>query len=132
MKKLKFLITLLLPTIGLQSCSDDEKGGRWVDPDIPAIDKVVLSRSEQNAKNGLNEFGFDLMQNISAESGNSMATKDKGNIIISPFSAGVCMSLIANSCQQNQANAIADILHCNDLEALNTLSNKLIRSISHI
>lgn len=60
-----------------------------------------------------------------------MATKDKGNIIISPFSAGVCMSLIANSCQQNQANAIADILHCNDLEALNTLSNKLIRSISH-
>lgn len=54
-----------------------------------------------------------------------------GNITVSPLSAALCMAMVANSCDDASAQKMADVLYCDDLEALNTLSNKLIRFLSH-
>lgn len=131
MKKTIFLITLGLLSCGFSACSDDDNVGHWVDPDIPAIKDFSLSRSEEEVKNGINKFGFDLMRAVSQNYYGTYGADATGNITVSPLSAALCMAMVANSCDDASAQKMADVLYCDDLEALNTLSNKLIRFLSH-
>lgn len=65
MKKFKFLITSVTIAAVMTACSDDNTPNHWVDPDVPSIKDVNLSRSEQEVRNSINEFGFDLIHAIS-------------------------------------------------------------------
>ena len=65
MKKLNLLWLALAATV-LPGCSDNsEKGPGWVDPDVPRLNDMTLSRSEMEVRDGMNDFGFDLMHQIS-------------------------------------------------------------------
>lgn len=132
MKKQFFLITIGLLACGLAACSDNEKSGGWVDPDVPRINDAKLSRSEAEVLDGLNKFGFDMMRDVSANYDEVYAdAQADGNISVSPLSAGLALAMVANSAQPAEANKIAEALHCTDLDALNTLSNKLIRALTY-
>ena len=130
MKKLNLLWLALAATV-LPGCSDNsEKGPGWVDPDVPRLNDMTLSRSEMEVRDGMNDFGFDLMHQIS-ENYDNVYKNGNGNISVSPVSAGLALAMAANSTSGNDASRIAQALHCDDIDALNTLSNKLIRSLTY-
>ena len=131
MKKFKFLITSVTIAAVMTACSDDNTPNHWVDPDVPSIKDVNLSRSEQEVRNSINEFGFDLIHAISENYETIFDDNTDGNISISPLSAALSLAMVANSCGDNDATLIENALHCSDLDALNSLSNKLIRILSH-
>lgn len=130
MKKLEYLLIICLMMSGLASCSDD-KGPRGDVSDIPELKEYSLSRSEEEVKNCLNEFGFDMMHAISRNYNGVYTKETTGNMSFSPLSAGLCFGMVANGCDESAESRIAAMLRCKDMDALNSLSNKLIRVLSH-
>ena len=124
-------MAMLLP-MGLISCSDDQKVGGWEDPDVPRLEELNLSRAEAEVLDNLNRFGFDMMHDISANYSDVYESdKTGGNISVSPLSAGLALAMVANGVTEADAAKISEMLYCDNLADLNTLSNKLIRSLTY-
>lgn len=131
MKKLNLLFTVILLPMGLVSCSDDQKTGGWEDPDVPRLEDLKLSRGEEDVLDNLNRFGFDMMHDISANYDDVYDDEESGNISVSPLSAGLALAMIANSVPEADAAKISGMLYCGNMSDLNSLSNKLIRSLTY-
>ncbi|MDE6468826.1 MAG: hypothetical protein K2L28_08035 [Muribaculaceae bacterium] len=125
MKKLFFFSVTLFSILTLTlttSCSSDENGGgneegrKWISLEI----------NEQQAANATNEFGFDLFSHIVSSS-----DADE-NVIVSPVSASIALSMLSNGCNEKLAAQIAEVLGCDDTAALNSLSAKYFAELPQV
>ena len=102
----------------LAGCSNDdipqEPGVKY-----PTVSEITLSRSEKLNNDGLNAFGMQLF--------NEAAKKDDDNLVISPTSMALCVSMVANACDKATEQSIVDIMGCEDIESVNTLNRKLMQ-----
>lgn len=92
--------------------------------DIPATDAIELTAEEQSGLDGKIDFEFDFF-NEAVKAG--LQDSDNGNIIVSPLSASLALTLMANSCSDNTTAEIVRMLGFKDLGLLNTTANKVMR-----
>lgn len=135
---------MALPLVALMcGCSDDApQGGQEPTPEpapspetseqVTALDKLVeinLSAEEQAANEALNAFAFDMLGRVSANYDQIFTAEENGNVTVSPLSTVTCLSLLANTCDQDNAAAIYRAVGYNDLPTLNAVINKLLRHL---
>lgn len=97
----KLLIALIVPlSIMFVSCENDE----GLSSPTQERKDIVLSRSEEQMVNENVKFAFSLFNKV-----NEME-KEKPNWIISPFSASVVLSMIANGANGNTLTELQDVL----------------------
>ena len=92
--------------------------------DIPATDAIELTAEEQSGLDGKIDFEFDFF-NEAVKAG--LQDSDNGNIIVSPLSASLALTLMANSCSDNTTAEIVRMLGFENLDVLNTTANKVMR-----
>ena len=144
---MKTILKLMaLPLVALMcGCSDDApQGGQEPTPDptpapspetpaqVTTLDKLVeidLSAEEQAANEALNAFAFDMLGRVSANYDQIFTAEKNGNVTVSPLSAVTCLSLLANTCDHDNAAAIYRAVGYNDLPTLNAVINKLLRHL---
>lgn len=114
----------------ITACSNDD-GGKYVGEiiDIPAGEDVALSRSEEAVKASLNGFATNLFQ-TAARNYAELYPEGDGNMLISPFSASLALSMTANSTDDAQTAKILELLGAPDLETVNSTCAKLMRDLS--
>lgn len=125
MKKLFLFSATLFSILTLtltSSCSSDENGGsneesrKWISLEI----------NERQASNATNEFGFDLFSQVVSSS------EADENVIVSPVSASIVLSMLSNGCNGKLAGQIAEVLGCDDTAALNSLSAKYFAELPQV
>jgi len=97
---------------------DDGKGSGTEAP-VP----LQFSATEMSAAKAMNGFSFDFLHAVSA------TTPQDKNVVVSPLSAQILLSMIANSTDGAATREITDALGCADLETLNSLSNKYLTQL---
>lgn len=130
--KTKSLLFALM-ALSLSACSSDGDSPA-VDNNQPSVDPttkleltktISLTPAEETTNHSLNQFSFNFL-NKAASSTDAFENND-GNISVSPLSASICLSTLANSGDKTLENAIAELLGEKDLANLNTTCNKLMR-----
>ena len=109
-------------SILLAGCSGDEpvQGPAVKYETVPTFD---LSRSEASSNDGLNSFGMKFFNEVS-KSDNPLIGH---NFSISPTSMSLCVSMIANACDKSTEQSIVDLMDCENLEDVNSLSKKIMQ-----
>lgn len=109
MKKLLMIMTMAVAGISMTGCSSssDDGGGVVAPPEFTARQKAV--------SNGLSEF--DLGFFAAANKG-----REGQNFVVSPLSASMVLSLVANGENDEVRQQICDALGTADVEALNILA----------
>ncbi|MGN0209780.1 MAG: serpin family protein [Muribaculaceae bacterium] len=139
---LKFMA---LPMIALMcACSDDApKAAAEPTPEptpaptpsseqVTTLDKLVeinFTDEENSANEALNTFAFDMLGRVSANYDQIFQADKTGNLTLSPLSAATCLSLLANTCDQDNAAAIYRAIGYENVTTLNSVVNKLLRHI---
>lgn len=131
---MKKLLVLALGLAGMlvSSCSDSEttdepgivkpEGGDEGGTTKPSA-SLVFSANELNAAKATNGFSYNFFNAVS----NTLPKNE--NVVVSPLSAQILLSMIANSTDEAATREITDALGCNDLDALNSLSNKYLTEL---
>ena len=119
------ILAFTICAMTLTGCSDNS------DPDnpspIPPLDRVELSPVEELAQKGMRQFGFELLNATEAKHENRYGESSDRNLTISPLSATFAMAMLANGGDETLTDAILKMLHSDDLTAVNTLCDKLLR-----
>lgn len=91
-------------------------------PDEASIPNIeyVLSKAEEQAAVDLSEFSSDFFKALCAGEG-----ADK-NVVASPSSAAIFLSMLANTSKPEAAQEIYSALGTDDIETLNTLNQKIL------
>lgn len=118
---IKFLLILAFI---LGGCSGDS-GFDMKTVDIPTIDNIEFTRSEEACNVNINDFNLSLINTI-AENANNIENQ-QGNILISPLSLSYTLAMRANAGDKNMEKAVCDLLSQDDLQSINTTYNKLLR-----
>ncbi len=123
MKIYKPLIILALLATG---CSSDEPApaDEPTEPEVPTAPVTFeLTAAESRAAEATRGFIMDFFRAI-------CASKDvTGTISTSPVSASILLAMTANACDAETRRQIVDAIGCNDIEALNSLSNKFLEAM---
>lgn len=128
---LKFVCVIL--SFLMFACNDDSEtnsndiifNGKKVAEkiDIPVIDKINLESSEKVGNDNLNKFAINFF-NVASSHDN--VYKD-GNVVVSPLSASIALTLLANTCDKEMEDAIVEMLGQSNIASLNSVTNKLMR-----
>ncbi len=121
MKKYLFLSVAVF---ALAACDSDEGGKCGPMHKIPVSNEIDLTIDELSVNQGLNSFAFDFLNEV-ALSGDGR--DDNGNLCVSPLSASFALAMLANSADEVIAGQVAGILGAENLPALNSTTNKLLR-----
>ncbi|MCM1483154.1 MAG: hypothetical protein NC043_02385 [Muribaculaceae bacterium] len=118
---MKKVIFLLAPWLLLASgCSndDDPVQEEYSEPIV-----MTLSSDESRAMNGANDFGLEVFKEL-------CAAHDKENIVLSPLSVSLCVSLAVNGASESVMDEILTAMglegNATSLDALNTLNAQLM------
>lgn len=103
MKKLLFTLVISLPFV-ITSCNEDD----GLSSATQERKDIVLSRSEEQITNENVKFAFSLFNKVNE------LEKEKNNWMISPFSASVALSMIANGADGNTLAELQDALGFKD------------------
>lgn len=133
MKKEVFYVLAALLLI-LSGCASDK-----AEIDVPAEEEVVVDNEENKADEELAVLGeLNLTANESRAAAqiqefNSAffnavlsAYSSQPNVVCSPMSASMMLSMLANSGDEQLTGEIVEALGCSDIEALNSLCYKLL------
>lgn len=112
MKKRLLYVAILLCLV-VTACSDDE-GAKT----LPVAQMPELSEAESRAAKSVSGFDIDFFQAT-----NDIAIKNE-NMVVSPLSASMFVSVLANIADESTKEQIVDALGCDDIGALNRLSSK--------
>lgn len=102
MKNYLFMVPAACVLMLSVSCSSDN------DPTptpVPERIKIAFDAGESRATVASNEFGIDLFKNISAETAGE-------NVVMSPLSVSMCLSLAANGASEQTLSEILAAMHC--------------------
>lgn len=109
---MKKLIYCFIGAALLAGCASSDEPGSAV---VPA---PTLSVEESEAAGNLFDFGLDLFQAVVAESENH------DNIVMSPLSASMVLSMAANVADATTTAQICTALGCKDIAGVNALAAK--------
>lgn len=118
MKKLSLSALLLATAVVLPGCSDSEENGGG---NVPSKFKpIVLTDEEKAVVAQQNAFSFGLFTKIAEES-------DADNIMVSPLSASMCLSMLANGADGETRAEILDAIGFGDkeLDAVNRFNSRI-------
>ncbi len=102
----------------LSGCSDDpQPKGPEEEPEGEPVE-ITLTAQENRAAEATTDFAYEFFAQMSADQ-----STDK-NMVCSPASAGMLLSMLANCTAGNCRDEIVDVLGCEDIEVLNSLANK--------
>lgn len=110
----KLWMALILLPIFLIACNDNDN------PEYGQKD-IVLSRGEELANDGINDFGIRFFKQLAEV----MNPNEPANFAVSPVSAALSMSMVANATDAARTSEILSLLGCIDLDDLNNLASKL-------
>lgn len=122
MKKLFYVLGAVMLLAG---CSDEPQTQPGQEDPAPVPEavpgqevEITLSAAESRAADATQAFGYDFFAAMSATQG-----LDK-NMVCSPASASILLSMLANASTADTRAEILAALGCDDLDALNSLANK--------
>lgn len=123
MKKLIYGIMALGVLAG---CSDDPSPkGQEVEPTGEPVE-ITLTAAESRAAEATADFAYDFFAQMSLSE-----AADK-NMVCSPASASILLSMLANGTAGDCRGEIIDVLGCEDINALNSLANKQLTLLPKI
>lgn len=108
--------------MALAACSSDEPT-QTPTVKYPTLSTFETSRGEAAENDAINNFGLNFFNEVSKSDDPAIGH----NFVISPTSMALCVSMIANACDQQTAQSIIDVMGCEDLETVNTLCKKLMQ-----
>ena len=123
----KFLFLFAALAMLLSACKSDEPPG--ITPDEPIVEEIIvkpvptLTADESDAAAGQKNFHTKFFQAVSLKNPSK-------NIIVSPLSASMLLSMVANSADNTTASQICYALGCENIESVNSMSKKYIEWIS--
>lgn len=128
MKTLFRSLVFICIATGLVACSADEPGNGKGDnngTEIRTVDFKEISINDVDAEiaKGQNNFSVDFFAYMAKE---KISLNDKKNFAVSPLSATMCMSMLANSTGAETSDAIVRMLGASDLQSLNDYNKKLL------
>lgn len=125
----KYLLAILTTMPLLVGCSNEEEM-----PALPegegievATKPLVLTSAEVAAAEQVRDFGSKFLKAMCA-----VQDDRNRNMIVSPLSAQITLSMLANACDEQGAKEITDALGCDDVNALNALSGNYMRNLSSV
>lgn len=130
-KNLIFIAIAITTIIVVGSCSNesDIKSLNSNVIEVPIINEVNFTRSEEVSNDGINKFGIRLFNN--AAKVESAFVNDKkhhrGNVMLSPLSVSIALSILASTCDENTEHIISNLFGDPDIDNSNSVINKLIR-----
>lgn len=122
MKNLKkFWLPAVAVALAMGACSSDNEPGEEliVAPTLPEEVEFELTAAEKAAASRALGFQADFFRAV-----NAMPDNAGKNVVVSPLSAQVLLSILANTAGQQQAAEIMAALDCNDMDAINSLAVK--------
>lgn len=123
---------LALPIFGvmaLTGCtSSDEPGSSNTIPEDEIIPFPIftLTEEQQAVADIENAFSIEFFADVAKD---YMAKNKKENFAVSPISAAMCMSMLANSVDESTCGPILETLGVSDMSALNDYNSMLINNI---
>lgn len=122
MKNVKKLwLPAVAVALAMGACSSDNEPGEelTVAPTHPEEVEFELTAAEKAAASRALGFQTDFFRAV-----NAMPDNAGKNVVVSPLSAQVLLSILANTAGQQQAAEIMAALDCNDMDAINSLAVK--------
>lgn len=122
MKNLKkFWLPAVAVALAMGACTSDNEPGEelTVAPTLPEEVEFELTAAEKAAASRALGFQTDFFRAV-----NAMPDNAGKNVVVSPLSAQVLLSILANTAGQQQAAEIMAALDCNDMDAINSLAVK--------
>ena len=134
MKKHFYLVLLALSVCLVPACTSTE-----AEIDVPAEEEFVEVDEENKAEEELAVLGelnltanesraAEQIQEFNSAFFNAVlsAYSSQPNVVCSPMSASILLSMLANSGDEQLTGEIVEALGCSDIEALNSLCYKLL------
>lgn len=120
MNRMLFTGAVILATLaGFTSCTSDDESvsneGR----------NIELTATTRAASDDLKDFYFQITRDALVYESQAQ-TVSNGNVVISPLSAAMTLSMMANGVDETSSKAITDYLGVSNLPALNELSKTLL------
>ena len=117
----KFWLPAMAVALAMGACSSDNEPGEelTVAPTLPEEVEFELTAAEKAAASHALGFQADFFRAV-----NALPENDGKNVVVSPLSAQVLLSIMANTAGQQQADEIMAALDCNDMDAINSLAVK--------
>ncbi|MBD5163167.1 MAG: serpin family protein [Bacteroidales bacterium] len=120
----QFLSILLL--VALAACTNEDDG-LVVDDEVEEVpvEEVTfdLTSTESRAAADILAFNQDFFKAVVA------SHADQSNVVCSPLSASVLLSMVANAADGEVRNEITKALGCSDLKGLNSLNQKFLLAL---
>lgn len=104
---------------------NENKNEEKVDDTEPGLN-VQFSAQELSAAKATGAFSYNFFRAVSETS-----PKDE-NVVVSPLSAQILLSMLANTTKADATCEITDALGCSDLNALNSISLKYITELPKV
>jgi len=120
MKQLYLIITVALSIAFMTACSSDEPG-----TDNDRTD-VGLNAAELVVSEDMGEFNTELLKVLVAREG------EYDNIIVSPLSSAIFLSMLANISPEETQERIFKVLGSSDLDALNSFNAKMLANLGKL
>ena len=120
----QFLSILLL--VALAACTNEDNGLVVDEGEEDVALAFELTQAESRAAADVLSFNQDFFKAVVA------SEKHEGNVVCSPLSASVLLSMVANSAEGDLRSEITEALGCTNLEALNSLSQKYLLALPNV
>ncbi|MCH5222274.1 MAG: hypothetical protein J1F05_08145 [Muribaculaceae bacterium] len=126
---MKHFIYSLLIGFAVMSCSEGGAAGDPEEiepPEVVEEEVVEFTESDNVIAGQMKSFNVEFFKAV-----NKVAKEDE-NVLVSPLSASILLSMLANATNQETSAEILDVLGCKDLNALNVLSHKYLTLLPEI
>ena len=115
--------------LAMGACSSDNEPGEEPALTIDPVEEVTfeLTAAEKAAASRALGFQTEFFRAV-----NALPDNAGKNVVVSPLSAQVLLSILANTAGQQQADEIMAALDCNDMDAINSLAVKYQSALPNI
>lgn len=86
-----------------------------------------IETNEESINDGINDFSLKLFNSAAADG----AKVNNGNMSVSPFSAAMCLGLVANAVDSETTSEILKMVGAEDVNQYNSYCNKLMRYLPY-
>lgn len=122
---MKTKISLAFLSLGLWACSSDDEVdfGEFGIVPVPTVSEITLTDSDTDICESMNSFGIDFFK---AAAQDKDITYENPNLSVSPLSLTLCMSLFANTIDEENSATYYNALGAESLDELNATCRKLM------
>ncbi len=117
---MKRFLPIIITAALLVSCSNDELN--VINPDGPDSEVPVViefTPQEKSAAKSMSDFNTKFLYAV-------CKSNQGGNVVVSPVSAAILLSMLSNAAEPEVSTEIANALGCSDMETLNSYCSKTL------